>query len=241
MTIYDDFFKELDNIEIEKDETGNILYNKHSIFQEYKESLEFLYVKFKSDVIESLKQFTEFRLAYEYLMDLKYNFEEILYKHQDKEIITDVVRCSNEHKFLLRGTDIKKAEIFHKQQVITTVNANRFLSNKGKLIKEIRKITNRDYFKEAEKENNSEYYWQRSKIDLIELIISVIKSGAILKKEGEIQLNEAVSFFSNLLNLEINDMYVKISKSRNRKRQVSPFWYDLQHSYQQYLSETDKN
>lgn len=82
--------------------------------------------------------------------------------------------------------------------------------------------------------------WNSTQIEFIELIRFLVKTKLVSKENEVLSLNEAINIFSGLFDMNVNWVYSKISKAKQRKKGSCPKVYQKWTSFQQseeYLNE----
>ena len=83
-------------------------------------------------------------------------------------------------------------------------------------------------------------FWNRSKIDLLELITALVETKSIGISEGKLTRKFVIETFEQLFNIKIDNPNVKLSQAGYRKKRNSPFLFELCNSFDRYIEEKIK-
>lgn len=78
--------------------------------------------------------------------------------------------------------------------------------------------------------------WNGKDIELLELITSLVESGAIVDIKGQRNTSAAIRAFEEMLGIQVKDSWKKMEKFKSRKRSKTPFLNKLIGSFEKYAS-----
>jgi hypothetical protein len=80
--------------------------------------------------------------------------------------------------------------------------------------------------------------WNKSKIDLIELITALVETKSILKDNKPITKENLVRLFSESFNIDLSDFEKDLNQAKKRKKEKAPFLKSLSEEFTNYCSKT---
>ena len=223
-------------------------FNGHPHYEKYYDYLISLFKEFKKYINSYVLSPINSRFILDDLNDLKFELFNLLntYKEKNQSVYSisgyDKLYSNNRIKYLcdknLSGTkipadfrDLNIDLLLFTQRQLTNL-AHNFVSEKIESFKkEISSIK-----QNSPQGFSSEIFWYKSDTDSLELIVSLIESGAINNSTKNLTRKDAIAFFKNIFNLQIKDAESKLFKAANRKKDQAPFLESLKKSFVDYCS-----
>jgi hypothetical protein len=83
--------------------------------------------------------------------------------------------------------------------------------------------------------------WNATDTDLLELITAFHRSNIIVRSDKkEMKRKDLIDFFSQLFDMEIKDVEVKLTRATNRKMSTTPFLDKLKLAFENYVQEKEE-
>ena len=169
-------------------------------------------------------------------------------------LFSEIQKEFNDPVFKVRCHDIMKAEGMNEYTVMTEfildVSRVSYITSLHRLLQHLKTeisilqgadnrttiLSNKTVIEQAE---SSGLVWMKSDTDILELITSLIESGAINNKTLSVTRKEAIEAFEKLFNIQIKDAESKLVRASTRKRDQSPFLESLKHTFVQYCNKNN--
>ncbi len=203
--------------------------NEKSLLQQ-KEKLDRLFAMYKQELEQNIDVVKNFPLAFKYVREVQHEFQCLLkYSLEERftsllltrTIYTGITLVSYSEK-LKEIPECRKLKCMVCKQVID------FIVLKSCLLKELKD----DYFIHSVLVRNM-LRWNGTKIEFLEMVRFLQETKIISKDDGVLTLKEAVHAISDIFNININDIYSKLGKQRQRKHGHGNIWSQILTTYQQ--------
>lgn len=213
---------------------NNILFttseDNKSLLQQ-KEKLDRLFSMYKQELEQNINVTNNFPIAFRHVREVQHEFQCLL-KYSLEErctnlLITKTIYIRNtkltyNEKGLREYTECQKLKCSVCEQIID------FIVLKSCLLKELKD----EYFKQPISLRNK-IKWNGTKIEFLEMVQFLQEAKIISKDNGTLTFKEAVYAISSIFNININDIYSKLGKQRQRKNGHGTIWYQILTTYQQ--------
>ncbi len=201
-----------------------------SLLQQEKK-LDRLFSLFKEEMDENINVSNNFPLAYKYVREVQHEFFCLIKYSLRKDhygilLKRNIVTGRNHMLFHKKYTTEDYEKI--KLRFSVCKQAIDYIVFKSCVLKELKN----DYFILPSVTRNM-LRWNGTKIEFLEMVQFLQETKTISKDDGVLTLKEAVHSISGIFNININDIYSKLGRQRQRKHGHGTMWSQILTIYQQ--------